>query len=157
MKFFTFLIALVFLAGCVTQQQTQNTNLTDDINPNEMPPVPPGSNLGGITLPDVKEFRVTIGHTFYNPSSFTVNKGQTVRFLANAAKGTGDESGFSHNHGIAIDEYGINESVTSEDTSNPKVIEFVADKAGEFNIWCRSCWDGPFGRNHPAIEAKLIV
>ena len=101
---------------------------------------------------DVKEFHVTIGHTFYSPASFVVHKGDTVRFLAVAAPGTG-----SHNHGITIDEYGINQAVTREDASNLVVIEFVADKQGTFTVYCKPCWDGPYGRSHPDIRATLVV
>lgn len=107
--------------------------------------------------PGVKEFKVTIAHTFYSTNTFTVNKGDTVRFLANAAPGTGAESGFSHNHGITIDEYSINQAVAVEDVNNPVAIEFVADRTGEFTIYCKTCMDGPFGAGHPAIQAKLIV
>ncbi|MEM5805530.1 MAG: cupredoxin domain-containing protein [Candidatus Aenigmatarchaeota archaeon] len=102
--------------------------------------------------PTTKTFTVTIYHTSYIPSTFTVNKGDTVRILAVTAPGTA-----SHNHGITIDEYGINQVVTTEDPDNPTVIEFVANKSGTFRIYCKPCWDGPFGRNHPNIQATLIV
>ena len=104
------------------------------------------------TTQNVKEFRVAIGHTSFNPASFTVQQGDTVRFLAVAAPGTG-----SHNHGITIDEYGINQAVTREDARNPVVIEFVADKQGTFTVYCKPCWDGPYGRSHPDIRATLVV
>ncbi len=97
-----------------------------------------------------KEFNVIIGHTSYNPSTFTVNVGDTIRFLATTARGTS-----THNHGITIDEYRINQAVTSENI--PVTIEFAADRAGTFNIWCRTCWDGPFGRGHPNIRGTLVV
>lgn len=111
----------------------------------------------GEQQPGLKVFKVVIGHTFYSPNTFTVAKGDRVRFLANAAKGTGVESGFSHNHGITIDEYSINQAVATEDESKPVVIEFLADKAGEFRIYCKTCLDGPFGQDHPQINAKLVV
>ncbi|MBI4450357.1 cupredoxin domain-containing protein [Candidatus Woesearchaeota archaeon] len=133
------LIAVLLVAGCAQYggQQAATTTTT----------------LQGTVAPEgAKEFNVTVVHTFYNPSSFAVNKGDTVRFLAVAATGQG-----FHNHGIAIDEYGINQAVTTEDTNNPVKIEFVADKAGTFRIYCKTCWDGPFGRGHPDIQATLVV
>ena len=96
---------------------------------------------------------MVIGHTFYQPpDTITVNKGDKVRIEATAAQGTG-----SHKHGIAIDEYGINKAVTTEDKNNPTIIEFTADKQGTFKIYCKSCLEGPYGENHPKIEAKLVV
>ncbi|MBI2971800.1 MAG: cupredoxin domain-containing protein [Candidatus Aenigmarchaeota archaeon] len=144
------IIAVLLVAGC-TQQGGYETTTTQ--------PSATTTTSGGQTTsttaaqqPGVKEFRVTVSHTFYSPSSFIVTKGDTVRLLAVAAPGTS-----SHNHGIAIDEYAINQPVTVEDASNPVTIEFVADKAGSFRIYCKPCWDGPFGRNHPDIQATLVV
>jgi|SRR3989344_7124331 len=101
---------------------------------------------------NVKEFNMVIEHRAYTPNSFTVKKGDKVRFLAIAAPGTS-----SHNHGITIDEFNINVAVLKEDVNNPEIIEFVADKAGTFEIYCMPCWDGPFGKGHPEIKATLVV
>ncbi|MBI4019836.1 MAG: cupredoxin domain-containing protein [Candidatus Aenigmarchaeota archaeon] len=120
--------AVVLISGCTSGTANDNSN----------------------TTPGVKEFQVTIGHTAYSPSSFTVTRGDTVRFMAVAAPGTE-----SHNHGITIDEYNINQAVTSSAT--PTKIEFVADKAGTFQIYCKTCRDGPFGTGHPDIRATLVV
>ncbi len=99
--------------------------------------------------PGVREFRVTIGHAFYDPNTFEANSGDLVRFIAVAAPGTA-----SHNHGITIDEFSISEAVTSE--TQPKTIEFHVSK-GTFTIYCRTCWEGPYGRGHPDIKGTLIV
>ncbi len=95
---------------------------------------------------------MVIEHTFYQPDTITVNKGDKVRIEAIAASGTG-----SHKHGVTIDEYGINKAVTTEEKNNPTIIEFTADKQGTFKIYCKTCLEGPFGANHPKIEAKLVV
>lgn len=137
MKYLAPLALIVLVSACVSQTAQNQT-------PEEQ-------------QPGMKVFKVIIGHTFYSPNTFAVSRGDTVRFFANSAKGTGIESGFSHNHGMTIDEYGINAAVNSEDQSSPVIIEFLADKAGEFEIYCKTCLDGPFGANHPAIKAKLIV
>jgi len=130
------LSAIVLASGCTSQQQNNQQN--------QKP-----------TEPELKESTMTISHTFYNPSTITVNNGDMVRINAISARGTGLESGLGHNHGITIDEYNINVAAPSETT--PVVINFVADKEGTFTIYCKSCWDGPFGREHPDIRATLVV
>ncbi len=126
-------IALIFLvvlvSGCTTQQATSTT-----------------------TEEGVKQFNVVIGHTYYAPSIFSVNLGDTVRLRAIAEPGTS-----SHMHGMTIDEFNVNQAVTSEDPDNPVIIEFVADQSGEFTIYCKTCFTGPFGLNHPNIQGTLIV
>lgn len=137
-------IAIVILAlaipGC-SQNKVEGT-------PREISPD------SGITTaqPGLVEVKMTIGHTSYEPNVIEAKAGDKIIIKAVAAKGTS-----THNHGITIDEYNINKAVTTEDKENPSIIEFMADKAGEFRIYCKTCWDGPFGRNHPDIEAKLIV
>ena len=135
-------LAVVFVAGCIGQADDGIGGGTDTgLDPNEDP--------------QVREFDLLIFHTRYQPNSFTVNKGDTVRIFAKTVPGTGVEGGFVHNHGVTSDEYRINEAVTSE--QNVNVIEFLADQAGTFSIRCMTCWDGPFGRGHPDIRAILIV
>jgi plastocyanin len=102
--------------------------------------------------PTKKTFDMTIFHTGYSPSTIRVKAGDTVEIRAVTAPGTNN-----HNHGITIDEYGINQAVTTEDRSNPEVITFLADKKGTFSIYCGPCREGIFGLNHPDIRATLIV
>lgn len=135
-----FLSLVIIVSGCVSSQTPQP-------GPEERPRPE--------DQPKARQFTVVISHTAYSPSRFEVNKGDTVTFLLVSAKGTGPESGFSHNHGITIDEYNINVAAASENTPAP--VSFVADKAGTFSIYCRTCWDGPFGREHPDIRAALVV
>ncbi len=136
MKLSIFLLALAILvAGCV-QYGTQTTATpTTTTTP---------------AAAGVKEFQMTIFHTGYSPSTLTVNKGDTVRILAITGSGTA-----AHNHGITIDEYGVNQAVTSE--SNPVKIEFTADKQGTFSIYCKTCQEGAFGAAHPDIRGILAV
>lgn len=84
------------------------------------------------------------GESATDPTTITVNKGDTVKIITN-------DLNPSHNHGITIDAYGINQ-VTS---GNP-TITFVADKAGTFPIYCKTCLDGPLGA-HPWMTGTLIV
>lgn len=153
---------MVFVSGCVqssTQNQTQQPSQPQQTpvqqQPAQQPTQPQQQPTQQPAGPSEKQFSVTIGHTFYSPNSFETNVGDRVRFLAVASKGTGVESGLNHNHGITIDEYQINAAVVSENT--PIVVTFLADKPGTFTIYCRTCWDGPFGRGHPDIRATLVV
>ena len=134
------LLAIVLVAGCVGQAPASTgTQLQSGTSGNSAD-----------TAPQTREFNLVIMHTRYEPTSFTVNQGDTVRILAKTSPGTE-----SHMHGVTIDEYGINQLVASSDTTVP--IEFVADKAGSFTIYCKTCWDGPFGQGHPPIQATLTV
>lgn len=99
-----------------------------------------------------RTFRMTIFHTGYSPSTLRVNAAEKVRIEAVTGPGT-----TLHNHGVTIDEYGVNQAVTTEDANNPVIIEFLADKKGTFSIYCGTCKDGIFGVNHPDIRATLIV
>lgn len=101
----------------------------------------------------VREIQATISHSdgYYfqgdaatDPTTITVNKGDTVKIITN-------DLNPSHNHGITIDGYGINQ-VTSSDP----VIQFTADKTGTFKIWCQTCLDGPLGA-HPWMVGTLVV
>lgn len=141
------LVFSVFLiSACVSQPAQVQDNQTQG-----------GQGLSGATAPSLKAFKIVVGHTFYSPNIFEVSRGDRVRFMATSAKGTGLQSGFSHNHGVTVDEYGVDQAVTTEDEANPVIIEFVASEAGEFRIYCKTCLDGPFGQSHPAIQAKLVV
>ena len=141
--------------GCYKQQQEQ----TGGQAPSGGTPVPgtptaggqePGSGTETPTAGEVKEFTIAITHTSgYSPNTFTVNKGDTVRFLA-----TSDP--IAHKHGIAIDELGVNVEVTKSPSQSPQAIEFVADEAGSFRIYCKTCESGPLGA-HPWITGTLTV
>ncbi len=140
MRLYAFLaLLIVLIAGC-SQNEKQEVQGTPRMIGEE-------ASIAGL-----KEFEITVSHTGYNPALLEADKGDNVRIKAVASKGTS-----THNHGITIDEYSINRAVLTEDKNSPEIIEFVADKQGEFRIYCKTCWDGPFGKNHPEIEGKLAV
>lgn len=149
MKRFTFMLlflgTLLLLTAC-TKASVQGAAV-------QVPQASSDANNDGVI-----EFKLLAPHavyTFYDengkilPFGITVKKGDRVRFLA-----TSDL--LKHNHGVTIDEYGINEIISTEDEKNPKVIEFTADKSGTFRIWCKTCLTGIFGP-HPGMEATLDV
>lgn len=139
------LIALVLVAGCVGGSKTTTTT---------EPPAttaPPATSPPTTTGP-VKTFDMLIAHTAYGTPVISVNKGDHVVIKARAFEGTS-----THKHGITIDEFGVNKAVTTEDASNPEVIEFDATKVGEFKMYCGTCKDGIYGANHPKLNGQLIV
>lgn len=143
------IIAAVAISGQISvpqyQTPTQTTAQTQTETQTE-------TTAQTTTTPSVQEIKMTIFHTSYSPNKISVNMGDTVRILATAAAGTS-----SHLHGVTIDDYGINQVVTTEDANNPVKIEFAANKRGTFKIYCKTCWDGPFGTGHPDIQATLEV
>jgi cytochrome c oxidase subunit 2 len=77
----------------------------------------------------------------FSPERIVVKKGEIVKLLATSR---------DIPHGVSIKEYGINERVEPGKVNN---IEFIADKAGEFDILCSVYC----GSGHHSMKAKLIV
>ncbi|MBI4010033.1 MAG: hypothetical protein HY361_02455 [Candidatus Aenigmarchaeota archaeon] len=102
-----------------------------------------------VSAGETKEFKITLDHNVgYSLSKIVVNKGDTVRILA--------ISNQPHDHGIAIDAYDINQVVVKTSFDSPDIIEFTADKAGTFEIYCKTCETGPLGA-HPWMKGTLEV
>ncbi len=129
-----FLLSVLILSGCASQQARDQ----------------PAS---------IKEFKIKAthaGYVFYGNGrpllKLSIDKGDKVRLLA-----TTDTAEIDHNHGITIDEYSINEVVDTANENSPKIIEFTADKTGNFRIYCKPCLNGSYGKDHPDIQAFLTV
>jgi cytochrome c oxidase subunit 2 len=90
---------------------------------------------------ELKEFNVVAFQWGYEPSTITVNKGDKVRITATSRDVP---------HGFAINEYGVNLYL---DGKTPKTVEFIADKAGTFTIYCNI----PCGQGHSSMRGRLIV
>lgn len=80
----------------------------------------------------VREFKtVNIevkGNKIWTPSFFVVKKGDKVKItLVNAASGL---------HAFAIEGYPVDVQVNNAEGDNMKTVEFTADKAGIFRIYC---------------------
>jgi len=80
----------------------------------------------------VREFKtVNIevkGNKIWTPSFFVVKKGDKVKItLVNAASGL---------HAFAIEGYPVDVQVNNAEGDNTKTVEFTADKAGIFRIYC---------------------
>lgn len=74
----------------------------------------------------VKEFTLTISNGDYQPNPITVNKGDTVRLVAdlNSIKGC--------YRTVVIPKFGVRKTLSTTDN----VIEFVASEAGTFRMTC---------------------
>jgi len=89
----------------------------------------------------IKEFDLEAYQFGFLPESITVNKGDIV--ILNL-------SSRDVNHGIYIADYNVNNMVKKDE---PQLIEFVAEKSGEFDILCSVYC----GKGHHDMKAKLIV
>ena len=78
-------------------------------------------------------------------TTITVNKGDTLKISATSNQP-------AHQHGITIDAYSINQAVTESNT----IIQFVANQAGSFKIYCKTCETGPQGP-HAWMAGTLVV
>lgn len=77
----------------------------------------------------------------FDPSVITVKKGEKVRLIITAT---------DRDHGIKIEGYDINQRLKK---GVPTMIDFTADKAGEFPFKCSvAC-----GMGHGRMKGKLIV
>ncbi|HXT01122.1 MAG TPA: cupredoxin domain-containing protein [Elusimicrobiota bacterium] len=80
----------------------------------------------------VREFKsvniIVKGEKIWMPSTFVVKKGDKVKItLVNTVPAI---------HAFAIEGYPVNVQVNFADKDNTKVVEFTADKAGIFRIYC---------------------
>ena len=89
----------------------------------------------------IKEINVVAKQFSFTPDTIIVNKGDKVKLILTSE---------DVEHGFAISEYGINEKFSKE---NSALVEFTADKAGEFEIRCSVVC----GSGHSGMKGKLIV
>ena len=104
--------------------------------------------VGGILLAQdppadefVRDIRMTAKKYEFNPSVIRVRQGERVRLLITT---------LDRKHGIQIKEFGVKVVLPKKEET---VVEFVADKAGEFKFKCsvRCGW------HHGRMKGKLIV
>jgi cytochrome c oxidase subunit 2 len=98
--------------------------------------VPSGELKNGVREIEVKAFQYG-----FSPDPIVVNRGERIRLKITSTDVT---------HGVLIKEYKINVPLPPKET---KIIEFVADKGGEFLLHC-SVYCGP---GHGRMHGKLIV
>lgn len=130
-------IALIFVAGCYAQNGAQPSRTTTPTTPNPLQEETDDTGTTG----EVKEFTIRESNFILNPSTITVNKGDTVRITVINDQGT---------HDLNIGGYNEKTSVIS--AGNSQVIEFVADQEGTFDMWC-----GVGNHREKGMEGILIV
>ncbi|MDP4012987.1 MAG: cupredoxin domain-containing protein [Candidatus Nanoarchaeia archaeon] len=114
----------------------ENMPPVDDFEPAEIAP----GELG-VDISSVFELNVAMRQFEFDPNPISVTLGSNVRLILTAE---------DVEHGFAINEYNINEKVKP---GEPKTIEFIADKKGEFEIRCSVVC----GSGHGSMRGTLIV
>jgi cytochrome c oxidase subunit 2 len=89
----------------------------------------------------IKEIKLEAFQYGFSPDPVVVKKGDKVRLIITSRDVT---------HGVYIKEYKINVAIKKGET---KIVEFVADKEGEFAIICSVYC----GIGHFKMRGKLIV
>ncbi len=90
---------------------------------------------------ELKEFNVTMKSYVYTPNTFTVQKGDRIRF---------NLLSLDVEHGFYVDGYDLDVEIRPFEK---KTLEFTADKAGAFQVRCSvTC-----GSGHPIMRGKLTV
>lgn len=117
-------IALILILTLLVFGCSKQTTLTDDTQETEIEDVNTGANEV-ITPGDVKEFTIDGSSYRFSPNILSVNKGDIVRI--NFANSEGK-------HDLKIDGYNIGTKVI--DGGQSDVLEFTADKTGEFEYYC---------------------
>jgi nitrosocyanin len=89
----------------------------------------PAAKADAAPVREFKSINIEVkGNKIWTPSFFVVKKGDHVKItLVNTASAI---------HAFAIDGYPVNVQVNFADKDNTKVVEFDADKAGIFRIYC---------------------
>src|SRR5712692_7060169 len=87
------------------------------------------------------EIKITARRFEFDPRTITVQKGQPVKLVITSA---------DVDHGFAIKEFGINETIKAHKT---QTIQFTPDKAGHFKFYCTVyCGEG-----HEDMFGELVV
>ena len=95
----------------------------------------------GASETEVREIRMTAQKYRFDPQEIRVREGERVRLLITA---------LDRKHGIRIKEFGVK---TVLEKGKETVVEFVAERAGEYKFKCsvRCGW------RHGSMKGKLIV
>ncbi|HSK09619.1 MAG TPA: cupredoxin domain-containing protein [Vicinamibacterales bacterium] len=102
----------------------------------------PAARPAGPDGPAVREFTVEAERFEFTPDRIEVNQGDTVRVTVQSTDVT---------HGFEIEEFDIDLYVHK--SGRPATAEFVADRAGSFEITCSEYC----GRGHSRMKGVLIV
>ncbi len=131
------LVLSLLLAGCAQS----GASPPQGVPVKEIPQGPPTPPSGGAPEAPLKEFTITARQFAFEPSTITVNQGDHVRLKVTSA---------DVKHGLDIEGYEINRELNP---GQEVVVDFIADKAGEFEFYCSVVC----GAGHKGMTGKLIV
>lgn len=143
-KLIALLAVSLLLIGCVQQApvpQTPPEPIPEQVVEVVQPEPEPTPKLEVEEGPQTREFSVEAKQWEFNPSTITVNQGDTVKLTIKSVDVA---------HGIAIPAFGIDKQLES---GKEVEIEFVADKTGEFPFYCAVFC----GQGHKDMTGTIIV
>ena len=130
-------IATLMLAGAGCSSNVEQNKMTDDTSSQT-----PTTQTNFATAPgEIKEFTVTAKNWQFDPGTITVKTGDRVRLKITSVDVA---------HSFMLKDYNLNVKL---DPGQTQVVEFVADKAGEFSFRCGV----PCGEGHRDMTGKFIV
>ncbi len=144
------IISLLFVLGCSSDKtmaedkapdsKAPDSKTTDEVEDDELPPTFEDEDTTS-TSTAVNEISMVAKQWEFIPSTIKVKKGEKVKLTITSQ---------DVRHGFAIADYGINQDLVPGETN---VVEFVADKEGQFNFFCSvQC-----GSGHGGMNGLLIV
>ena len=162
----TLIVLSFFVAGCAAQEAQTPPEPTAPA-PGEKPTSPPAPEPTTTTTPAssatntpsgsqataaapsqpetaqaaVKEFDVSAKKWSFDPSTITVNKGDTVKLHITSEDVT---------HGFSLPEFSVSDTLSPGTTTT---VEFIASKTGTFSFFCSMFC----GSGHGSMRGTLIV
>jgi plastocyanin len=105
------------------------------------------------TVGKIRDISIKAESWKFTPNVIEVNKGDTVRLHFATAQ---DEVSLYIGHGFGIEKYNVNVFLLK---GTEQIVEFVADKPGDFTFRCTSFCSAPAAaiENHFNMVGKLIV
>ena len=98
----------------------------------------------GVLVNGVREFQITAQQWFFGPGLLKANPGETVKFIVSSGDIT---------HGFAINELGINLSLTKGSTVKSEVLIPSDIPDGTYTLYCSIFC----GIGHPYMKGGIIV
>jgi cytochrome c oxidase subunit II len=129
-KSFFLLFILIFITGCSNEVENVINNAA---------PVSGVEDV--VSKGDIREFSMIAKQWNFEPGVIEVDQGDMVKLSIESVDVA---------HGIAIPDFNVNVFLSPGKT---EVVEFIADKSGEFTFFCSvQC-----GHGHGGMRGKLIV
>ena len=134
MKSVLFLLALIFVAGCVQQTTTTApaTTVPTTVQATTTVATTVPANATTTTTPAIKEVTVNITSAGFSPASVEINKGDTVTWTNKAASPSWPASAVHPTHGVYTESGGCIGSKfdACKDLSTGEKFSFVFNQAG---------------------------